>query len=132
MSAHYVYIIAHSDDSGPVGPVKVGITKSPGARLASIQTGNWRRVEIVRSFKLSNRAIAHLIESTFHDYLAEHRLAGEWFGIEPFDAMEALCNVVFEIIESTYGDDDRTGELVDSGAVDALKEVTDFYWGPHH
>jgi hypothetical protein len=133
MSEYYVYIIAHSDPKGPEGPVKVGITKSLAARLASIQTGNWRRVEIVHAFRLQNRDVAVRAERGFHEGFAENRMAGEWFGIEPFDALEGLCNVLFGVLDECYPDEGtQARERAESGLDAKFKTVTDFYWGPRH
>lgn len=126
MSEHFVYIIGHMDRSGVVeGPVKVGITKSLGSRLASIQTGNWRRIQFCHVFNLEERHIAVEVERMFHDVNSDSRLSGEWFAMEPFTALKSLCGIVYTTIEHMYPEDECQEHWVESGTIDALKMIYD-------
>lgn len=126
MSEHYVYIIGHLDRNGVMeGPVKVGITKSLDSRLATIQTGNWRRVAFAQTFCMETRDLAREVEWMFHDVNSDCRLAGEWFDMAPFAALKSLCGIVYAIIETMYPEDACQQHWVESGAIDALKIIYD-------
>ncbi|NTG01858.1 GIY-YIG nuclease family protein [Agrobacterium rhizogenes] len=125
---HFVYIIARRTESGLVGPVKVGVTRTLGSRLAGIQTGCWDRLEIAYHFEMVGRDAAYNIERLFHQRLAGNRMQGEWFSVEPIEALEALCDVVFTFIDAHTPKRDRQVALIESGAIDNLKIVVDT-WG---
>ncbi|MBR1122125.1 GIY-YIG nuclease family protein [Bradyrhizobium lablabi] len=89
---HYIYVIGREE-----GPVKVGITSSPGGRLSTIQTGCPFRVEILhlRECRDRNDALRH--EQIFHDVHSGTRLAGEWFDMEADLAIESVdCDFEFQ------------------------------------
>lgn len=126
MSEHFVYIIGHLEKTGVVkGPVKVGITKSLGSRLASIQTGNWSRIQFCHVFNMEARHLAVEVERMFHDVNSDCRLSGEWFAMEPFAALKSLSGIVYAIIENMYPEDECQQHWVESGAIDALKIIYD-------
>ena len=125
---YFVYIIAHSYPGGPQGPVKVGITKSLGSRLTTLQTGNWSRIEYAHFYQLSNKGLAFEIEQLFHEAFSESRMCGEWFGIEPSEALEILCDIVFNVINQHFPEHEKQRALVDSGAVASLKIISN-NWG---
>lgn len=79
----FVYIIAHEESGGVVGPVKVGIGANPSVRLNSLQTGNPKPLRLHRSFAVPNREIALQLEQAFHATQKDTRLCGEWFNLTP-------------------------------------------------
>lgn len=83
-----VYVIA------PDGqwPVKVGISHCPSSRLASLQVGNWKRLEVAHCFWTHTEADARLIEQAVHrDYTEQQKwLLGEWVDTRPADARERV------------------------------------------
>jgi hypothetical protein len=87
----YVYVIAQEDDGNMSSPTKVGITTNVKARLASVQTGSPHKLQLVHAFVAPSRAIARIIEGGFHEGCADRRLNGEWFDIDPFDALMGVC-----------------------------------------
>lgn len=86
----YIYLVAHKTPSGIAGPVKVGITTNLDARIAQIQTGNPRPVVVAVYFAAPNRDIASVFERAFHVVKSDHRMTGEWFDMEPIEALYAL------------------------------------------
>lgn len=126
---HFVYIIALRKAGVLTGPVKVGVTKALGSRLSSLQTGCWERLEVAYRFSIKSRDLAYEIESIIHSDLSDFRIQGEWFSLDPLCALEALCGVVFNIIETRTAGDRRQVELVESCAIDNLKIVTEQFWG---
>lgn len=83
-----VYVIA------PDGkwPVKVGISHSPRSRLATLQVGNWKRLEVAYCFWVESMADALLIEREVHkDYADQNKwLLGEWIDARPQEARERI------------------------------------------
>lgn len=66
----YVYFIQAF--SG--GPIKIGYSENPKARLASIQTSHYERLDLVGVVRAERR-----LEQRLHEDLSEWRLSGEWF-----------------------------------------------------
>lgn len=90
MSHTHLYVMAAMRDDGPGAPVKVGISNAPEKRLATINTASPFRVSLFRTFRLPNRNVAATLERMFHDVKKEHRLNGEWFQMEPTEAITGL------------------------------------------
>lgn len=66
-----VYLIGRSDGHGPV---KLGFSVNPEARLASIQTGHPHELQLLSDFPGTEYD-----ERELHDQLSDHRERGEWF-----------------------------------------------------
>lgn len=86
----HIYVMARQMDDEWGQPVKVGISRNPQARLATINTASPFRVGIYRSFRVQNRRMAELFERIFHKLNASVRLHGEWFQLTPQEAVECL------------------------------------------
>jgi len=71
----YVYVI----QAGEYGPVKIGFTANPFARLSELQTGNPFPLRVVAAEFIGDRRSASELESIIHNKLSEFRLKGEWF-----------------------------------------------------
>lgn len=91
----YVYVIGTED-----GPVKVGMSESPGGRLGTLQTGSAVRLQLLHMRACRSREHAQWHEETFHKVYAEKRLVGEWFDLPAAYAIEGV-NTSFEIEEWT-------------------------------
>lgn len=85
MKRHFIYVIGREQ-----GPVKVGITSSPGARLSTIQTGCPFKIEILHLRECRDRQHAIEHEEIFHGVYGDRRLAGEWFDISADLAIEGV------------------------------------------
>jgi len=84
MSDHYIYIICKIDESGDFcSPVKVGMTRDPMGRFATIQTSCPFDISIFNAFVLPTKQIAYELEKSFHLVQKEKRLKGEWFDMHP-------------------------------------------------
>lgn len=89
----HLYLVAGvGRASEPLGPVKIGITGNVESRMASIQTGSPRQLKIVGCFWTPNREIARKFEVAFHNQYHDRRLSGEWFSVDPIEALELACN----------------------------------------
>lgn len=90
----FVYIIAHVANDRLVGPVKVGLTSNPSARLGTLRTACPNKIDIVCVFQFPTREIARAVEAAFHEVMDPHRKEGEWFDMGPARATEAMCRNV--------------------------------------
>lgn len=70
----YVYFIR----CGERGPIKIGITDKPMARLAGLQTGHFEELRMLGYVEGTIAAEKH-----WHEMFDYCRLRGEWFGPDP-------------------------------------------------
>jgi hypothetical protein len=94
--SEFVYVIAYVKGDELCGPVKIGITRSPGSRLATVQTGNPHKMAYAALLMLPNRALAERVESEAHAVVSytRGRMSGEWFEAEPDHAVTVVCQIV--------------------------------------
>lgn len=81
----YIYVIGREE-----GPVKVGISDNPGARVLGLQTGCPFQLALLATFHFDDRMEAFREEQMFHRCYEEKRLIGEWFDIEAEYAIEGV------------------------------------------
>lgn len=81
----FVYVIGVES-----GPVKVGISNAPRARLSSIQTGCPYPLSLLHEQAFSSRDEAAREERIFHDVHRDVRLVGEWFDMPADLAIESI------------------------------------------
>ena len=79
----YVYVIGWSR----FGPVKIGRSTSPKARLASLQSAIPQTLRIYGAVRLDCCAV---MEARCHALLAKSRIRGEWFDATPARAVALL------------------------------------------
>jgi hypothetical protein len=91
----FVYVI--SDLSGEFS--KIGYAVDPIKRLASLQTGNPRKLYIHRSFMLCKLSVAKKVEYWSHSIASERhaRLEGEWFECSPSQAHSVIEDACKEV-----------------------------------
>ncbi len=79
------------------GKVKVGISRDIDGRLAWLQSGNPAPITV--ALKLADKSIRRMraIEREVHKRLADSRVAGEWFDVEPSRAIDVVNEVAKEI-----------------------------------
>lgn len=65
----YVYLAG-----GEHGPLKIGWSKDPAARIEAFQTGNYQHLTVI-----AKREGTQADERQVHDKLSDHRVKGEWF-----------------------------------------------------
>jgi hypothetical protein len=83
--AIWVYVIGRRG-----GPCKVGVSADPAERLQAVQTGCAFEVAVWGQFPFASRLLAIRFERRAHAALGRHRLAGEWFDVEPETAIGAI------------------------------------------
>jgi hypothetical protein len=96
----YVYVIGHLEKNCTVGPVKVGVTKNPYDRLATLQTSCPSHLVMIHAFAAPNREIALGLEEAFHTVFKDRRLRGEWFDMHPIDAAVAMAENVRSLLST--------------------------------
>jgi hypothetical protein len=89
-----IYFIQEGKD----GPIKVGHSSDPEARLAALQTGNSKTLHLRRTVKGGNR-----MEQELHSELEHLRLRedGEWFG--PSEKVLQLASQLGRVPVATEG-----------------------------
>ena len=78
----FVYLIS----AGP-RMHKIGISENPKKRLASLQTGHYRKLRIARMIEADD---AEKIEAYAHCLLRDRRATGEWFLVTEAEAAWAV------------------------------------------
>jgi Meiotically up-regulated gene 113 len=80
----YLYILGSSRD----GPIKIGTSQQPFARLWELQTGSPRPLTIYWVYPCPH---GDVVERTMHRVLwSRHLRGGEWFDVPVEDAIAAL------------------------------------------
>jgi hypothetical protein len=83
----YVYLIS----AGERGPVKVGVSNRPEARLMELQSGNHLKLHIAAKWQMPDRNSAFAIERAVLDEMKPYRMVGEWVDADEF-GMKALIH----------------------------------------
>lgn len=83
--ATYIYVIGRDE-----GPVKVGISDNPGARVLGLQTGCPFQLSLLATFQFEDRIAAHQEEQFFHRCYRKQNLVGEWFNLSADLAIEGI------------------------------------------
>ena len=79
---------------------KIGVASSPESRLAALQTGNPRLLELAyKSMRLPG-LLAFAIEKTAHRQFADWRMQAEWFAT---DYETAIAFIEAEIASRIFG-----------------------------
>ena len=71
-------------------PIKVGIAEDPERRLANLQHANFEELCFHRFWWLPGQALGLRIESSFKRDFARVNIRGEWFALDPADAVEYI------------------------------------------
>ncbi len=78
------------------GPVKIGVAGDPLARLEALQTASFARLSLEYAGGITPNG-ARQVEAQVHRRLADHRLSGEWFKVEPAHAVAAIQQVASDL-----------------------------------
>lgn len=86
----FIYAIGRSQ-----GPVKIGVSSNPQARVGQIQTGCPFKVVLLHSAALPSRGEAETQEVIIHGVYEDRRIIGEWFKMDHEIATEAIdCAII--------------------------------------
>ena len=72
----YLYIIK---EVGKRPPVKVGVSANVEKRLATLQTGNPRKLTLIAKIDMGSSKKAYAAEALIHNRFLEQHIHGEWF-----------------------------------------------------
>lgn len=81
----FVYVVQSGED----GPVKIGSARKPSARKDSLQTANWQELHLRAVVPVSSCAY---VEKVAHTLADRHNIRGEWFDLEPLQAIEIIIS----------------------------------------
>lgn len=76
MKQSALYVISEGD----VGPIKIGRSVNPWARMADLQIGNPRPLRLVKAWPLSWQDAIEA-ENTLQQELEDFAITGEWFDL---------------------------------------------------
>lgn len=119
---YYVYVIAHVRDGEPVAPVKVGISNNVAARLATIQTSCPGDLRLMHAIGMPHLQIAKEMEGCFHQLQREHRLRGEWFDLDPWQALGWLITYFRWALEVNGVGEDIIPDVLELSGVNAAHD----------
>lgn len=85
MSTCFVYVIGQE-----AGPVKIGISVKPSARVSALQTGCPLKISLLHVAECGSRESAELREKIVHQENFSRRLTGEWFELTMTQARESV------------------------------------------
>lgn len=81
-----VYLI----EEPAVGQVKVGVSREPYRRMASLQGERETQLFLRHEHDAGSKSAAYALERATHDVLSASRVVGEWFAVTVPRALEAL------------------------------------------
>lgn len=76
------------------GPIKLGISRNPPARISALQTGCPFQIKLLHQGETTDAKKAWSEEQTFHRHVAEARIYGEWFNLDAETAISIYENQV--------------------------------------
>ena len=88
----FIYVI----QCGECGPVKIGIAGNPLWRLGGLQTGSWEELHI-RALVGVIDGDSGAIERRAHGMASRKRIRGEWFSLEPLDAVACVLKAAHDL-----------------------------------
>ena len=86
----YIYIMCAKCDGKPSAPLKVGITSNVAARVSTINTASPFPVYLLAAYVVPTKDHARALERGFHKVKAKKRMNGEWFDMEPAEALSSM------------------------------------------
>lgn len=92
----FVYVIQW----GKEGPVKIGQAVDPNSRLRDLQTANWNRLFLAAAVPIIGDLTP--VEKLAHRLAVEHMLIGEWFDLDPIDAVEYILDAAYQCGQTVY------------------------------
>lgn len=90
----YIYFVSDGEF------IKIGIAKDVRARMHNLQTGNPKRLKLLKTIECNSNLDARIQEETFHRKYRKYSACGEWFRMN-----DELCNYVGVINEARVGAD---------------------------
>lgn len=79
-------------------PVKIGVARDAVKRLGRLQTGSPHKMRIYAHMPVPPGE-AFNVERACHTELVEYRLSGEWFDIDPYEAIACVRRAIDRLSE---------------------------------
>jgi phage transcriptional regulator (fragment) len=93
----YVYIIQNTVTKN----IKIGVATNPSDRLSQLQTGSDVDLKLIYTSGVCSNSFE--IESTCHNHFKESHVRGEWFKVEPSEAISFLESQKFVLTSNILG-----------------------------
>lgn len=93
----YVYIIQNTATKN----IKIGVATNPSDRLSQLQTGSDVDLKLIYTSGVCSNSFE--IESTCHNHFKESHVRGEWFKVEPSEAISFLESQKFVLTSNILG-----------------------------
>jgi antA/antB antirepressor domain protein len=93
----YVYIIQNTSTKN----IKIGVATNPSDRLSQLQTGSDVDLKLIYTSGVCSNSFE--IESTCHNHFKESHVRGEWFKVEPSEAISFLESQKFVLTSNILG-----------------------------
>lgn len=78
-------------------PIKIGIANDPERRLNDLQVANFETLCFHRFWWMPGLPITSRIEAAFKRDFAAHNIRGEWFDVDPSDAVAYVENAIEQL-----------------------------------
>lgn len=126
-SEYFVYVMAKKDGESISAPVKIGMAKNPKTRVQEIGTSCPFRLEVAVHLSMPSKTMARALERAFHATQADRRLHGEWFDIEPEEAIRLLCFGYRVLLEKLCPGDERMPKILERSGINAAEKIVGRY-----
>ena len=93
----YVYIIQNTATKN----IKIGVATNPSDRLSQLQTGSDVDLKLIYTSGVCSNSFE--IESTCHNHFKDSHVRGEWFKVEPSEAISFLESQKFVLTSNILG-----------------------------
>lgn len=93
----YVYIIQNTATKN----IKIGVATNPSDRLSQLQTGSDVDLKLIYTSGVCSNSFE--IESTCHNHFKDSHVRGEWFRVEPSEAISFLESQKFVLTSNILG-----------------------------
>lgn len=114
----YVVAILPDGEDGPASPIKIGISDDPITRLSALQMGSFFKLVVYQHWWLAGKLVAVNVERAFKDKYREFNIRGEWFDLEPNEAVKLAAQQLSDIGPRFYTE----ASLIEKMRKEALKE----------
>ena len=112
----FVYVIQWGED----GPVKIGQAIDPKSRMAELQVANWMTLRLVAVVPVVGPLTP--IERSAQRLAICHLLSGEWFDVEPIEAVNYILAAADLCDRAVYPFEETVRLLREDSMIAALAE----------
>jgi len=102
-----IYAVGPSPD----GPIKIGMTTNPLARISALNTDSPVEIFCYHYFWFAGTPLALRVEKACHKYLADKNLRGEWFNVTHAEAEETILKMAEETNSPWFDEEERQAKL---------------------